>query len=171
MERVELAMKERQSLEESMMYWRNQTKDLERRLEEKGASRSRDEEHKEITFNYTTVSQPVQLSSYDSAAERASYLPIAWDGVNRTVETQVEACPPLQTYEEDTEEEVEQNLGRLLEGGEEGDVGPWVEEILGEKRLEDIKKYLMRLVELVSHMRKEREEMAQEMDNAKGVLE
>ena len=83
-QRLELTMKERQSLEESMIYWRNQTKELEKRLEDKGQKKT-DEEHKELTFNYTTLSQPgLELSSYDSAAERASYLPIAWDGANRT---------------------------------------------------------------------------------------
>lgn len=38
--RIELAMKERQSLEESMIYWRNQTKDLERRLDDKGVRKT-----------------------------------------------------------------------------------------------------------------------------------
>lgn len=50
------------------------------------------------------------------------------------------------------------------------DTRSWIEEVLGERKTEEMKRYLARMLEIALHFRKERDEFIQEVENAKDVL-
>ena len=50
------------------------------------------------------------------------------------------------------------------------DTRSWIEEVLGERKTEEMKRYLARMLEIALHFRNERDEFIQEVENAKDVL-